>query len=98
MVPCGEESIACIVNRMVNVGWTECGPPFEPDAVRSAAASFPWKTSPGVDGIHVRQATWLSDGTLKVLGKLYAMIAGTGVIPAPMAVLTTPLIPNPDGG
>lgn len=92
------ETIASIVNRMVDHGWTDSGPPPCADEVRAAAKSFPWKTSPGVDGVHVRQVSWLSDGVLTVLGKVYGIIAGSGIIPGPMAVVTNPLIPKPDGG
>ena len=65
----GTETIAAIVNRMVDVGWTECGPPPSLEDVRNAAKTFRWKAAPGVGGIHVRQAPCLSDGMVGVPGK-----------------------------
>ena len=75
----------------------ECGPPVTAIHVCWAAASFSSRTASGPDGQHVRQAAWLSNEALEYLASAFSFAAGTGMVPAAMAVPVAPLVPKQEG-
>ncbi len=65
--------------RYENIGGDEL-PVQQPEAIRSAAMSFAWRTTQTYDGFHPRQIGLLSDAALRVLANMLQAVEVAGVL------------------
>ena len=72
--------------------------PLEANDLRTAAASFNMRTAVQLDGIRLKQLSWVSDQALAALAALFNVTSVTGVFPRQVARLLAPMLPKKASG
>ena len=69
-------------------------PPLEGEDLRKAAAAFSIRTAVQLDGLRLKQLSWVSPVALSALAALFNATTVTGVFPRQVCRLLVPMLPK----
>ena len=73
-------------------------PIVEPEVIRKVAASFDGNTAQTFDGYHPRHYALMSDGALRCVGLMWAIMEACGMRPTQLQANITAFLGKPTGG